>query len=181
MFRSTPSARTFDTILGVYTGSSVSSLTTVASDDDSGGNYTSKVTFNAVPGRATRLQWTATTTGPARCPATSPCMSAWQRPSMMERPPQPGTTGTNRAVPTTPPVQSDASNRSVAIYNNVINQFAVGVNPRYQPSTNATYCNIFAWDVTRAMNAEIPHWYDTTTGSPTAVGVGNEMNRRPAC
>ena len=40
----------FDTILGVYTGSSVSSLTTVASDDDSGGNYTSKVTFNAVGG-----------------------------------------------------------------------------------------------------------------------------------
>ena len=40
----------FDTILGVYTGSSVSSLTTVASDDDSGGNYTSKVTFNAVAG-----------------------------------------------------------------------------------------------------------------------------------
>ena len=40
----------FDTIMGVYTGSSVSSLTTVASDDDSGGNYTSKVTFNAVAG-----------------------------------------------------------------------------------------------------------------------------------
>ena len=40
----------FDTILGVYTGSSVSSLTTVAGDDDSGGNLTSKVTFNAVGG-----------------------------------------------------------------------------------------------------------------------------------
>ena len=26
------------------------------------------------------------------------------------------------------------------------------------------------------MNAEIPHWYDPTTGSPTAVGVGNEMS-----
>ena len=40
----------FDTILGVYTGSSVSSLTQVAADDDSGGNLTSKVTFTAVAG-----------------------------------------------------------------------------------------------------------------------------------
>ncbi|MCY2986352.1 MAG: pre-peptidase C-terminal domain-containing protein, partial [Planctomycetota bacterium] len=42
----------FDTILGVYTGSSVSSLTAVSggSDDDSGGNLTSKVIFNVVSG-----------------------------------------------------------------------------------------------------------------------------------
>jgi hypothetical protein len=40
----------FDTTLGVYTGGSVSSLTTVASNDDGGGNGTSKVTFNAVRG-----------------------------------------------------------------------------------------------------------------------------------
>ncbi|MCY2987020.1 MAG: PA14 domain-containing protein, partial [Planctomycetota bacterium] len=42
----------FDTILGVYTGSSVSSLTAVSggSDDDSGGNLTSQGTFNAVAG-----------------------------------------------------------------------------------------------------------------------------------
>ena len=52
----------FDTILGVYTGSSVSALTTVASDDDSGGNYTSKVTFNAVAGTTYQIAWTATTT-----------------------------------------------------------------------------------------------------------------------
>ena len=41
---------TFNTILGIYTGSSVSALTAVASDDDSGGNVTSMVTFNAVSG-----------------------------------------------------------------------------------------------------------------------------------
>jgi hypothetical protein len=40
----------FDTLLGIYTGSSVSTLATVASDDDSGGNRTSKATFNAVAG-----------------------------------------------------------------------------------------------------------------------------------
>jgi len=45
----------FDTILGVYTGSSVSSLTLVASNDDSGGNMTSKVTFNAVAGTSYQI------------------------------------------------------------------------------------------------------------------------------
>lgn len=40
----------FDTVLGVYTGTSVSALTRIASDDDSGGNATSKVTFLATSG-----------------------------------------------------------------------------------------------------------------------------------
>ena len=40
----------FDTLLAVYTGNSLTNLTTVASDDDSGGFYTSTVTFNAVAG-----------------------------------------------------------------------------------------------------------------------------------
>ena len=46
---------TFDTLLGVYTGSSVTGLSTVASDDDSGGNNTSKVTFTAVQGTAYQI------------------------------------------------------------------------------------------------------------------------------
>jgi hypothetical protein len=40
----------FDTILGIYTGDSVSNLTEVASDDDSGGNATSLVVFSGVAG-----------------------------------------------------------------------------------------------------------------------------------
>jgi hypothetical protein len=40
----------FDTTLGVYRGSAVSALTTIASNDDGGGNRTSKVAFNAVGG-----------------------------------------------------------------------------------------------------------------------------------
>ncbi len=40
----------FDTLLGVYTGSSVSGLTLIASNDNFGGNTTSKVTFTAVGG-----------------------------------------------------------------------------------------------------------------------------------
>jgi len=47
----------FDTTLGVYTGSSVSTLTTIASnDDDTGaGVLTSKVTFSAVSGTVYRI------------------------------------------------------------------------------------------------------------------------------
>ena len=39
----------FDTVLGVYTGSSLASLATIASNDDFNG-YTSKVTFNTISG-----------------------------------------------------------------------------------------------------------------------------------
>ena len=46
---------TFDTLLGVYTGSSVGSLTTIASDDDSGGNGASRVTFSATSGTTYRI------------------------------------------------------------------------------------------------------------------------------
>ncbi len=40
----------FDTLLGVYTGNSLSNLTSVAEDDDSGGFFTSLVTFNCDSG-----------------------------------------------------------------------------------------------------------------------------------
>jgi hypothetical protein len=45
----------FDTLLGVYTGWSVSTLTTVANDDNSGGSGASKVTFNATAGTYYRI------------------------------------------------------------------------------------------------------------------------------
>jgi hypothetical protein len=40
----------FDTLLAVYTGTNVAELTPVAADDDSGGYFTSLVTFNCVAG-----------------------------------------------------------------------------------------------------------------------------------
>ena len=45
----------FDTLLGVFTGNTVSNLTEVASDDDSGSNITSLVTFHAVAGTPYRI------------------------------------------------------------------------------------------------------------------------------
>src|SRR5439155_332842 len=46
----------FDTVLGVFTGSSVSNLTPVASDDDSGGNGTSRASFGASAGTTYYVQ-----------------------------------------------------------------------------------------------------------------------------
>jgi len=93
--------------------------------------------------------------------------------------PAPGVTNTNAGIPVNPPVTSTTANRSRAAYDNVVNQFAVANNPRYQKrninGVAATFCNIFLWDVTRAMNAEIPHWVNMTTGAPTAAGSGTEL------
>lgn len=41
-----------------------------------------------------------------------------------------------------------------------IQQFRVGTNPRYQPANGETFCNIFLWDWSRAVAAEVPHWFD---------------------
>jgi hypothetical protein len=46
---------TFDTVLGIYTGTNLSSLVQVAADDESGGNHTSYVTFNAQAGTAYQI------------------------------------------------------------------------------------------------------------------------------
>ncbi|MFL5346408.1 MAG: peptidoglycan-binding protein [Hyalangium sp.] len=95
--------------------------------------------------------------------------------------PAPGTTNTNAAQVTNPPVRGSPSSRNRATYDNVINQFGVGSNPRYTPrdsngdGSRDTFCNIFLWDVTRAMGAEIPHWVDSK-GNPAAVGKGRELN-----
>ncbi len=45
----------FDTLLGIYTGNTVTNLTPVASDDDSGGNGTSLVSFHVVAGTPYRI------------------------------------------------------------------------------------------------------------------------------
>lgn len=72
-----------------------------------------------------------------------------------------------------------SGNRSRESYIEVIEQFRVEEVDRYTPKIirkitgngkrNDTYCNIFVWDVTSAMNAEIPHWVSmeiSTKGYP---------------
>lgn len=90
---------------------------------------------------------------------------------------------TDAAHPVTPAVSNQPGQRSVAVYENVLNQFAVEHNPRYVPRDSNgdgkidTFCNIFVWDATKAMEAEIPHWV-SPDGSPTAVGAkgAHELN-----
>ncbi|OYT70888.1 MAG: hypothetical protein CFK52_09695 [Chloracidobacterium sp. CP2_5A] len=89
--------------------------------------------------------------------------------------PAPGTTNVRAWEPINAPLQGDPANRNRAAYDNALNQFAVGVNPRYARRDGNTYCNIFVWDATRAMRAEIPHWVDGN-GNPAAVGRGRELD-----
>lgn len=58
-----------------------------------------------------------------------------------------------------PPLQSREGRRSADLYRRIIDQFAVGKNPRYDPDDpQKPRAHIFVWDVTRAMNVEIPHF-----------------------
>lgn len=72
----------------------------------------------------------------------------------------------NASKSVTPLVTSNGQNRSASLYEKVIAQFRVESNPRYavnKGGTGDTYCNIYLWDVTRAMGAEIPHYVDPST------------------
>jgi len=85
----------------------------------------------------------------------------------------PGLSGTNSAVipvdgwvPTSPAIISTEAYRDPRLYRAVVNQFMVETSERYQNRDGKTYCNIFVWDVTSAMGAEIPHYTDPVTGQP---------------
>lgn len=90
-------------------------------------------------------------------------------------------------VPAVAAVKSLPGARRPDLYVEVCKQFGVTTHPRYQPKATrdpktgrvkiSTYCNIFVWDVTRAMGVEIPHWVDFTTKSkPVGVGKGDELD-----
>jgi hypothetical protein len=88
--------------------------------------------------------------------------------------PMPATTGTGNADlplqwwrPTTPAITNSRHQRSPAAYRAVVDQFNVENSERYRPGREGnTYCNIFVWDVTRAMGAEVPFYTDPSTGEP---------------
>lgn len=57
------------------------------------------------------------------------------------------------------PLQSRPGRRSAELYGMVLYQFAVGANPRYESDApDKPRTHIFIWDVTRAMNVEVPHF-----------------------
>jgi hypothetical protein len=81
-------------------------------------------------------------------------------------------------LPADAPLKSAPGERNPDLYSAVIDQFAVEKNPRYrrdQQGKGETYCNIFIWDVTRAMGAEIPHWVGQENNS-SVLGKGIELD-----
>lgn len=73
--------------------------------------------------------------------------------------------------------------RSREIYTNIIDQFAdyLESHPRYAAEVTGqrrTFCNIFAWDVSRAMNAELAHWIDAN-GDLVAVPLPLDSKKQP--
>lgn len=66
----------------------------------------------------------------------------------------------NQGRPVDAPLTNGPGERSPQALRNVCAQFEVLKNPRYARTPSATFCNIFLWDVTRALGCEIPHWID---------------------
>lgn len=83
-----------------------------------------------------------------------------------------------RWEPVSPPVRSTAAARSGEALLAVVAQFEVETSPRYRAEIRddrrETWCNIFAWDVTRALDAEVPHWVDRA-GRGVRAGRGREL------
>jgi len=63
-----------------------------------------------------------------------------------------------RDEPLTAPYTNSEADRSTYGYFRVIEQFTIEESERYEAGEE-TFCNIYVWDVTRAMNAEIPHMH----------------------
>lgn len=72
----------------------------------------------------------------------------------------------SKAIPIDAQLVSSSQNRSSEVLNRILDQFMVETSPRYKAEMGMTYCNIFAWDATRALGAEIPHWIDRSSGLP---------------
>jgi hypothetical protein len=72
-------------------------------------------------------------------------------------------------------IKTDSGVRRPILLMKVVDQFRVETTSRYQPKDGQTFCNIYLWDVTRALGAEIPHWIevgDMEGGTP----VRHELN-----
>ncbi|MFZ5815311.1 MAG: hypothetical protein ACOY93_08400 [Bacillota bacterium] len=81
-------------------------------------------------------------------------------------------------LPVTPVIASGPGDRRPELLEAVLRQFRVAENYRYQPNRQGqdeTYCNIYLWDCTRALGAEIPHWVNGR-GEPAGPARGHELD-----
>lgn len=91
-------------------------------------------------------------------------------------------------VEVTPDYTNTPDQRSPDNYRKAAAQFEVETNPRYvrghdgNPANGQeTYCNIYLWDVSKAMSCEIPHWVDPATGVEVPMGKGKELSANGVC
>ncbi|MBX5482378.1 MAG: hypothetical protein IRZ16_11170, partial [Myxococcaceae bacterium] len=92
--------------------------------------------------------------------------------------PAPGLTSRDTLKAVVGPIQSREGRRSAEVYRKVLDQFAVGANPRYDPDApDKPRAHIFVWDVTRAMHCEIPHFLG---GRELSLGLMVEWLRHEA-
>lgn len=86
-------------------------------------------------------------------------------------------------VPVTAPTINHADERSAKALLEVCAQFHVATEPRYQRNAAGyTMCNIYLWDCTRALDAEIPHWvYDSGDRAPMGAPKSRELSANGVC
>lgn len=77
--------------------------------------------------------------------------------------------------PVCAPIRSVVGQRSAAVLVSVVEQFHVETCRRYAPGGGMTWCNVFVWDATRALGAELPHWV-AADGRPCKPGAGSELS-----
>lgn len=76
-------------------------------------------------------------------------------------------------LPLDAPIRGRREFRAWDLLLSVVRQFEVASCPRYRPTpAGETWCNVFVWDVTRALDAEIPHWV-TEDDLPAQPGHGH--------
>ena len=63
--------------------------------------------------------------------------------------------------------------RSPQLLRDVVQQFDLTTSERYRPGDGKTWCNIWLWDVTRALYCEVPHWVDAGLGATTPGARGS--------
>lgn len=66
--------------------------------------------------------------------------------------------------------------RGVQALIQVVGQYDVEHNARYQRTSKATFCNIYVWDILRAMGAEIPHWVLNNAPATSNTRGARELN-----
>ena len=71
----------------------------------------------------------------------------------------------------------ESGERTPEAYNLLIDQFMVETNPRYKPRNGATFCNIYAWDVSVAMGVELPRFVEINEIGNLEDATGKAIGR----